>query len=146
MNNRNEQIEVIFNNFHAIKRAYADDSRFSNRRFGVTMAQASVLMLLMRDGRKTMSDVATAMGVSKSAVTQLLGSLIEQGYVDRSQDADDKRIVYVQISRHGHRHFNKVRRGGVARMMELFDLLDDNELRQIEAITTKLAQKAKEIR
>ena len=84
--NREQHIEAIFKNFHAIKRAYSHGSRFSHRHFGVTMTQASVLMLLMHEGRKTMSEVALALGVSKSAATQLLDSLIEQGFVERTQD------------------------------------------------------------
>lgn len=146
MKNRSERIEAIFKNFHAIKRAFSHGSRFSHRHFGVTMTQASVLMLLMHDGRKTMSEVASALGVSKSAATQLLESLIEQGFVERVRDEDDRRVVYVSVSHKGLQHFKRVRRGGARRIMGLFDLLDDTELEQIEAITTKLVERAKEIR
>lgn len=146
MNQRNERIEAIFKNFHAIKRAYSHGSRFSNRHFGMTMTQASVLMLLMHDGRKTMSEIAAALGVSKSAVTQLLEGLIEKDFVMRTQDEDDRRVAYVELSRKGLRHFKRVRHGGAERITQLFDLLDDEELQQIETITAKLAKRAKEIR
>ncbi len=144
--NREQHIEAIFKNFHAIKRAYHHGSRFSHRHFGVTMTQASVLMLLMHEGRKTMSEVALALGVSKSAATQLLDSLIEQGFVERTQDEKDRRVAYVDLSRNGIRHLKRVRRGGARQMTQLFDLLTDEELKQIETITAKLVGRAKEIR
>lgn len=145
MKSRSESIEAIFKNFHAIKRGYSHGSRFSHRQFGVTMTQASVLMLLVHEGRKTMSEVAAALGVSKSAATQLLDSLIEKGFVERVQDDEDRRVAYVSVSRKGLQHFKRVRRGGAGRIMEVFDLLDDTELEQIETITAKLAERVREI-
>ncbi|MEO5949224.1 MAG: MarR family transcriptional regulator [Candidatus Saccharimonas sp.] len=136
---RSQRIETIFNNFHAIKRTYADSSRFSNRHFGVTMTQASVLMILFHQGRHTMTQLAAAIGVSKSAASQLLDGLIEQNFVTRSQDEQDRRIAYVELTSRGKRHLKHVRGRGMGKIMEVFDLLDDQELAQIEAITTKLA-------
>ncbi len=144
--NREQHIEAIFKNFHTIKRAYSHGSRFSHRHFGVTMTQASVLMLLMHEGPKTMSEVAETLGVSKSAATQLLNSLIDKDFVERTQDENDRRVAYVALSRHGVRHLKQVRRRGVGRMARLFDLLTDEELTQIETITAKLVERAKEIR
>lgn len=146
MTSRSEHIQAIYKNFHAIKRGFAGGSRFSHRHFGVTMTQASILMLLMHDGRKTMGEIAAALGVSKSAATQLLDGLIEQDFVVRTPDEDDRRVVYIELSPQGTRHFKRVRRGGMGRMTQMFDLLDDTELEQIEAITAKLAERAKEIR
>lgn len=144
--NRQQRIESIFNNFHAIKRAHSHGSRFSRRHFGVTMTQASVLMLLMHEGRKTMSEVASELGVSRGAATQLLDGLIEKGFIERTVDEADRRVAYVEMSRHGIRHLKQVRRGGMEHITGLFDLLTDEELEQIESITIKLAERAKEIR
>jgi DNA-binding MarR family transcriptional regulator len=144
--NRQQRIESIFNNFHAIKRAHSHGSRFSRQRFGVTMTQASLLMLLMHDGRKTMGEVASELGVSRSAATQLLDGLIEKGLIERTVDESDRRVVYVEMSHRGIRHLKRVRQSGMEHITGLFDLLTDEELKQIEAITTKLAERAKEIR
>lgn len=144
--NRQQYIESIFNSFHTIKRAHLHGSRFSREHFGVTMTQASVLMLLMHEGRKTMGEVANELGVSRGAVTQLLDGLIEKDFIERTVDEDDRRVVYVEMSRRGIRHLKQVRQGGMEHITGLFDLLTDEELEQIEVITTKLAERAKEIR
>lgn len=144
--NRQEYIETIFHNFHVIKRALSHGSRFSPSQFGVTLTQASVLMLLMHDGRKTMSEIAEILGVSKGAATQLLEGLIGKGYVERTQDDDDKRIFYVSVSRKGRSHLKHVRGRGGRHITQLFDLLDDTELEQIQTITAKLVERVKETR
>lgn len=143
---RQKQIETIFHNFHAIRRAFSHGSMFSHRRFGVTITQASILMMLMHEGRKTMGELAEALGVSKGAATQLLDSLITKGFVERTQDEDDKRIFYISLSRKGRAHFRHVKNRGGRQITQLFDLLDDTELQQIEAITTKLVERVKETR
>lgn len=143
---RQQRIEAIFSNFHAIRRAVSHGSRFSNRHFGVTMTQASVLLLLKHEGRKTMSEIAEILGVSKGAATQLLNGLVEQNFVEREQAAEDKRSIYVALSAHGKEHLQHVREKGGQHMSELFALLDDDELKQIEAITSKLALRAKELK
>lgn len=144
--NRQERIEAILHSFHAIRRGFSQGSRFSRQHFGMTMTQASVLMLLVHEGRQTMSNIAEQLGVSRGAATQLLDGLVERGLVERQQDEADKRIVYIALSRDGSRRLKRMRERGGRHMSDLFEFLDDNELGQIEAITEKLANKAKEIR
>lgn len=139
---RRHQIETIFHSFHAIRRAYSDGSRFSNRRFGMTFMQASVLMMLMHEQRQTIGQVALTLGVSKSAMSQLLDGLIERGLVERTVSDEDKRIAHIELTRRGRMHLARMRREGVKEMMQMFDTLDDDELRQVERITEKLAQGA----
>lgn len=142
---RDEYITDILNNFHAIKRAHSSGSRFSNERFGMTITQMSVMMMLLHEGRKTMTEMAQALGVSRGAATQLLEGLVSQGLVSRHQDNSDRRIVYVELSSAGRDRLHQVRTSGTARISELFAILDDAELAHIEKITTILAKRAKEI-
>lgn len=93
-----------------------------------------------------MGEIASALGVSRGAATQLLNGLVEQNFVEREQAAEDKRSIYVALSAHGKEHLQHVREKGGQHISQLFELLDDEELRQIEAITAKLALKAKEIK
>lgn len=93
-----------------------------------------------------MGEIAEALGVSKGAATQLLDGLIEKGFVERNQDVEDKRIFYVSVSRRGRMHFRRVRDRGGKRITELFDLMNDDELEQIEVITARLAERVKENR
>ena len=44
------------------------------------------------------SDLATRLGVSKPAITLKMNELIEQGYVVKHQDKNDKRFHYVSLA------------------------------------------------
>lgn len=143
--NRDEYITEILNNFHTIKRAHSSGSRFSSQRFGMTITQASVMMMLLHEGRKTMTEVAQALGVSRGAATQLLESLTGQGLIRRYQDESDRRVVYVELSKKGHDRIHDMKKNGTAHISELFKVLSDEELAYVEKLTTKLANQAKEI-
>jgi DNA-binding MarR family transcriptional regulator len=137
---RRKQIEAIFNDFHAIRRAYSDGSRFSSRRFGMTFMQASVLMMLMHEHDQTIGQLALTLGVSKSAMSQLIDGLMERGFIERNVSADDRRVAYVTLTKRGIMHLGRMRREGAKGMMEMFDRLDDIEIEQIRQITEKLAK------
>lgn len=136
---RHAQIERIFHNFHAIRRAYSGGSRFSSRHYGMSFMQASVLMMLMHEHDQTIGQLAMNLGISKSAMSQLLEGLIERGFVERQVSLDDRRVAYAKLTEKGVEHLKQVRREGMREMMQLFDRLDEDEITHIERITEKLA-------
>ena len=140
---RAKKIEKIFHDFHVIKRAFAESNRLSNQHYGITVTQASVLMVLMHEGRKTMGEMTSILGVSKGATTQLLDSLIDDKLVHRTPDDNDRRVIYVELSLKGEEYLGMVRRSIAQRVADLFDDLDDGELDQTERIMEKLISKVK---
>ena len=84
-----------------------------------------------------MTDVSRFMMVSKPAATQAVNRLVEQGYVERVDDPNDRRVVYIQPTEAGKRCFEEelelrmaVMRRAVARIGEergmlLADILTD---------------------
>ena len=146
MKSRREQIEAISSNFSVIKRAFASSHRFTGLRFGITMTQASVLLALLHEGRKTMGQMTETLGVSKGATTQLLDGLIELGCIERTIDDDDRRVVYVDLSGKGKSYLEAVRRESSKRLETLFGELSDIEIQQMGGIINKLSMKAKELK
>lgn len=141
---RNNRIEIIFNNLQSIKRSYYRDGGFSGEQFGVTMAQVSVLMLLDCEGKRNMTELSEELGISKGAVTQLIDGLVDLRLVGREQNDKDKRIVHATLTRRGRGHLRLARRRVDEKLTKLFEMLDDRELGQVEAISTHLAEKIKE--
>ena len=92
--NRENSTEKIIHNFRAIRRLVSSGNRTAQKEYGVTMAQASLLLLLLHEGKMTMGDIAKDLGISKGAVTQLLNSLIEKELLEKVQDEQDKRTQY----------------------------------------------------
>lgn len=138
--NRKNSTEKIIHNFRAIRRLVSSGNRTAQKEYGVTMAQASLLLLLLHEGKMTMGDIAKDLGISKGAVTQLLNSLIEKELLEKVQDDQDKRIFYISLSKKGAKHFKHVKKHGGKKALKLFDILTDEEIIQFEIITSKLAQ------
>ena len=142
--NRKNSTEKIIHNFRAIRRMIANGNRTAQKEYGITMAQASLLLLLLHEQKMTIGDITKDLGVSKGAVTQLLDSLLEKDLLEKFQDNQDKRVFYIALSKSGRKHFKHVRKHGGKRALKLFDVLTDEEVAQFEIITSKLAQEFNE--
>jgi len=57
--------------------------------------------------RVRMTDVSRFMMVSKPAATQAVNRLVERAYVERVDDANDRRVVYIQPTEAGKRRFEE---------------------------------------
>ena len=141
---RDEAMTEILHNFHAIKRAHSYGSRISNQQFGMTFTQIPVLMMLLHEGRKTMTEIAQLLGVSRGAATQLLDKPISQGFLRRYNDAKDRRVIYIELTNEGRERLRCFHHGGIAQMRNLFEILNDEELDYVVSITARLAERAKE--
>lgn len=68
--------------------------------------QMIVMMKLLKTSHKTgkglrVSEIASFLGVTNSAVTQIITSLEKSGYVLREMDREDRRAVRVELSNRG---------------------------------------------
>lgn len=58
-------------------------------------------------GRMRMTDASHMLMVSKPAATQSVNRLVEQGFVERAYDPNDRRAVYIQPTDAGKRRFRE---------------------------------------
>ncbi|HEY1916181.1 MAG TPA: MarR family transcriptional regulator [Streptosporangiaceae bacterium] len=56
-------------------------------------------------------NLATELGVSKQALSQLIDVLADRGYVTRTTDADDRRRIALELTERGHEVVDAVQRG-----------------------------------
>ncbi|HLH25550.1 MAG TPA: MarR family transcriptional regulator [Chloroflexota bacterium] len=61
----------------------------------LTMAQLKALALLHARGRASGREVAQAMSIGPSAVSQLVDRLVGEGYVRREEDPHDRRVTWL---------------------------------------------------
>ncbi|MBQ8507795.1 MAG: MarR family transcriptional regulator [Clostridia bacterium] len=122
-------------NSEEVRTLYSVISRLGklNRRQDASMKESScdvVTFGLLFGGeepqsRVRMTDVSRFMMVSKPAATQAVNRLVEQNYVERVDDPNDRRVVYIQPTEAGKRRFEEelerrmsVMRRAVARIGE----------------------------
>lgn len=81
--------------------------RINQRISGLEAAQYQVLGVLMRSGPHSMSEIGRILYFSKPYITVLIDSLMENGWVERGKDPDDRRIVVISITPGGKKHLHR---------------------------------------
>lgn len=62
--------------------------------YGITVPQWLVIRCL-KENKQTMSDISRVVGLSNSTVTGIVDRLERNGYVARTRDQEDRRVVWV---------------------------------------------------
>lgn len=118
-----------------------DMGKMWNEIFGVHFpgSQSYLVFTLARKGPLKMSELAQILGLTAGAVTAASDKLIENGYVTRIRDEQDRRIVYLGITDQGRELMQQLRELGRAKMSEAFSHLDDDKLPTVIAIFEQAA-------
>ena len=67
----------------------------------ITMPQFFVLELVNRQGEAKMSDLAKFVNVTTAAMTGIVGRLFKNGYVLRTDEPEDRRIIKIKLTPKG---------------------------------------------
>ena len=89
---------------------------------GLTLDEYDVLHQLQRaGGAARMSDLAQQVLISRATTTRVVDRLVERGWVERTRDDVDRRVVRVALSAEGRRELRRAARvhlDGIARRFE----------------------------
>ncbi|MGM1045568.1 DNA-binding transcriptional regulator, MarR family [Paenibacillus uliginis N3/975] len=67
----------------------------------LTTSQYFILQMLASENMYTSSEIASALDVTLSAVTNLSNKLVRKGYVERIPSQTDRRSIYLKITEQG---------------------------------------------
>ena len=98
---------------------------------GVSAPRLSVLSVLVFGGPRTVTELAVAEQVATPTMTRLLNSLEAEGYVQRTRDRHDARIVRVRATARGSRVLQAGREARVQRLNTLLERLNGEERAQV---------------
>jgi DNA-binding MarR family transcriptional regulator len=73
------------------------------RQHGVSAGHLHIASILERHGGMAMSRVAEVLDVSLSAATGIVDRMEQRGLIERTRPADDRRVVFVQLTEDGRR-------------------------------------------
>ena len=96
------------------------------------VAQLRVCSIL-QDGPKAMSALSKEMGISLSAVTQIVDRLGKTGLVDRFAEPADRRVKCLRLTEHGVAVMKARRHRRAGRILSLLQLLSYGERRSLVA-------------
>lgn len=118
--------------------------------FGLHTTDLRVLDIIFMRGQLLAGELAAATGLSTGSMTALVDRLVKAGYVERCDDAKDRRKVWVRSRNDAIEPIKEMFMPSQRRMYELWHTFTASELDTISAFlqrTTKLAAEcAEEIR
>jgi DNA-binding MarR family transcriptional regulator len=98
-----DQIQQLMDVFHQFARAGWRKGTV----LGLKASEVRVLACLKRrhdngQFRMTVSEISKTLQVTSPTVTQMAGSLLKAGYIERSADPNDRRITEITLTDKGH--------------------------------------------
>jgi DNA-binding MarR family transcriptional regulator len=97
-----------------------------------------VFTIAHHQGGISVSELAEGAGVTPGAITQFVNTLVEKGLVAREGDLNDRRIVRLKLTDQAKNHFEKFKTEHLASMCRVFEVLNDDEIKQLIDILTKI--------
>lgn len=134
----NQLIAILIRSFAEFESQALNESELAE----LSMKQLVYLDTIARLDHPTFSNLAKSLGVSKPSVTAIVGKLLQKGYVEKVQSAEDRRAFYVLLTEKGQAlsllHDNIHRR-----IAEHFTrALDEHELHQLARLLNKALKSA----
>jgi DNA-binding MarR family transcriptional regulator len=91
-----------------------------------------------KDEGISVKELAESSSVTPGAITQFVDALVDIGLVAREGDPSDRRIVRLKLTKLAKNQFEKFRKEHLASMYKIFDVLNDDEIKQLIKLFTKL--------
>ncbi len=112
----------------------------------LTMGQLKTLITLESEDGMNVSGLAERLEVGKPAASILVDRLVQLGYAERKEDAEDRRRTLVTPTAKGSELVARLRQGGGERMARWMERMDADDLdaltRGLRALAAVAAQEA----
>ncbi len=106
---------------------------------GMTYPQYLVMLVLWQEGPRPIGKIADRLRLGPSAVVPLVDQLQRNGFVQRRKDANDRRMVFIELTDAGHEVERQV---ADARQMVVCRLgLSDDEIAALRTELTDLTSR-----
>ena len=119
--------------------------RFS-KEHNLSMPQMGALMQIYHKQTCAVSDVGCDMGISSAAASQMLERLVQQDYIQRSEDSVDRRIKNIVLTEKGLNLVKEGLKSKNERINELIQTLSIKEQELAISVFSILQKKIKEIK
>ena len=110
---------------------------------GLTMSQTVALFKIKRNGMCGVADVGEDLQVSSAAASQMLDRLVQQGFIQRSENPEDRRGKCLTLTDKGQRFLQKGIHERQRWIEDLAASLSDEEMRAAALAVDMLVGKAK---
>jgi MarR family transcriptional regulator, 2-MHQ and catechol-resistance regulon repressor len=137
---RDALIEELWFAFRTSERALHERTRAGVASGGLTFPRVTLLRLLVHRGRATSRDLAEALGVTSANLPGLLDKLEADGYVTRTRDRSDRRVVYVEVTAKGRKKLRALWRAALRALASGFAAWSDQDLRGLRDLLARIGR------
>ena len=131
-----ELLSVMIRSFAAFERSEIFCS-------GITMSQCSTILGIGKHGTMTMNALSEWMSLATSTMTRIVDNLVRDGYIARTQDPQDRRVVQVSLTEEGEKLFGAVKQIYHEYHGKIVESIPADELHQVVESLTMLIEAIK---
>lgn len=133
--------EILYNWMHIVTRTNMKRMQLFAKEYGFSISQLNTLFRIHYKGTISISDLSNEMGVSPAASSQIIDKLVNQGFVSRIEDTQDRRNKIIDLTLEGHEIIEKSKQAKSAWLNELASSFSPDEQELLEKGLTLLIQK-----
>jgi DNA-binding MarR family transcriptional regulator len=136
---RKTQIESILQSIHAIKHQLLTGNYILSPHNQIPGSQWIVLRIVFQNEGIGIKELSGFLGISSSAATQLVDSLVKKGLLIREQSPDDRRALKIRLTAKTNELIENAQSRVLEKVHSLFDGFSDEELQQYCDLSSKFA-------
>ena len=95
-------------------------------------------------GSMTMGEFSTALSVPLSTATRIADWLVDNGYFQRFNDSEDRRVVIIALTDNGRGLYKAIDRYIKQRLQNILSCLNDEEMKAFLILVRKVVDRLKE--
>ena len=133
--------ELIQQTVESLARCQRPGLSLNWKEIGLSHAQLSMLFMLFYHPEASAKEIAGFLGISKSAISQVIDPLAEKNLVSRQDDPKDRRIVRLNLTAEGKAKVHKLNKLKSAGLRSALEKLSSDELKQLYGLSQKMAAK-----
>ena len=123
--------ENIFQVTPLLKKRLSRMSTFQSK-YGLPMSHFQVLALLEERESMSISEISDYFDIAKPNITPLIDRLIDEGFVERRRDENDRRVVNVVLLPAGEEKLTSIRETIVRQVMRWTGTIPEKEFFELE--------------
>lgn len=81
------------------------------KEYHITCAEYPVLIILQKDDGITQEYISSELNIDKSAITRVIQSLLDKGFIEKKKDEEDKRCNRIYLTEKGRSTKNPIDKG-----------------------------------
>jgi len=136
---RDELVQEVIETIHRCQRAAVNPSDW--RKIGLSHSQVGMLFMIHHHSDANVKKISEHLGVTKSAITQLLDPLVSNGFILRQTDTSDRRIVRFSLTDKGKKALKEINKLKFSGLRAALDNLSDSDLEKLANLHRKAAAK-----